>query len=145
RSEQSIVCRVIDANGVTHDVTDQVQWILPAGSAARMDRNVARPVSDGIVELKVQYHDQQVPVHVSVKDAKVDRPISFKLDVMPVFMRAGCNVGSCHGSARGKDGFHLSLFGYDPEGDYERITRELGTRRLNLAIPRESLLIQKGL
>ena len=27
------------------------------------------------------------------------------------------------------------LFGYDPEGDHYRITREQGTRRINLAIP----------
>jgi len=40
------------------------------------------------------------------------------MDVMPVFMKAGCNSGSCHGSSRGKDGFRLSLFGYDPDGDY---------------------------
>ena len=73
-----------------------------------------------------------------------DRPISFKLDVMPVFMKAGCNSGACHGSARGKDGFHLSLFGYDPDGDYQRLTRELSTRRLNLALPAESLLLTKA-
>ncbi|MCX7429510.1 MAG: hypothetical protein NTY17_00610, partial [Planctomycetia bacterium] len=34
---------------------------------------------------------------------------SFRRDVMPVFFRAGCNAGTCHGSARGKDGFMLSL------------------------------------
>ena len=43
---------------------------------------------------------------------------------MPVFMRGGCNTGSCHGAARGKDGFRLSLFGFDPEGDHFRLTRE---------------------
>ena len=48
---------------------------------------------------------------------------------MPVLMRAQCNNGSCHGSARGQDGFMLSLFGYDPEGDHHRITREESTRR----------------
>jgi len=63
--------------------------------------------------------------------------------VMPVFMRGGCNTGSCHGAARGKDGFRLSLFGFDPQGDYYRITREIGTRRINLASPAESLLIEK--
>jgi len=78
-----------------------------------------------------------------VKEAKTDRPISFKLDVMPVFLRSGCNSGSCHGAARGKDGFRLSLFGYDPEGDYMRLTREIATRRINLALPAESLMIQK--
>jgi len=145
RAEQSLVCRVVQPDGITRDVTDQVQWLIPETHIARMEGNVVRPVADGSGDLKVKFADQVAVVHLSVKDAKVGRPISFKLDVMPVFMRAGCNAGSCHGSARGKDGFHLSLFGYDPDGDYERLTRELSTRRINLAIPRESLLIQKGL
>ncbi|MFN0127402.1 MAG: DUF1549 domain-containing protein, partial [Verrucomicrobiales bacterium] len=59
--------------------------------------------------------------------------------------RGGCNTGSCHGSARGQDGFHLSLFGYDPQSDYHRITRELGSRRINLAIPEDSLLVTKSI
>ena len=64
---------------------------------------------------------------------------------MPVFMRAGCNTGSCHGAARGKDGFRLSLFGFDPVGDHHRLTREMGTRRVNLALPAESLMMEKAL
>ncbi|MFM8892623.1 MAG: DUF1549 domain-containing protein, partial [Planctomycetia bacterium] len=63
---------------------------------------------------------------------------------MPVFARGGCNMGSCHGAARGKDGFRLSLFGYDPAGDYQRITRELPGRRIDLASPRSSLLVMKS-
>ena len=72
-------------------------------------------------------------------------PISFQLDVMPVFMRAGCNTGSCHGAARGKDGFRLSLFGFDPDGDHYRLTREMIGRRINLAVPAESLLLEKAI
>src|SRR5690606_7205325 len=83
-------------------------------------------------------------VPVTVTRAAEDPPISFKLDVMPVFMKAGCNSGSCHGAARGKDGFRLSLFGFDPDGDYQRITREVAGRRINRAIPAESLLIEKA-
>ena len=81
---------------------------------------------------------------VKVAQATAERPISFQLDVMPVFMRAGCNTGSCHGAARGKDGFRLSLFGFDPDGDYYRLTREIGGRRINLAVPAESLLLREG-
>src|SRR5579862_5307896 len=66
---------------------------------------------------------------VIVKAIQLDQPISFKRDVMPILTKAGCNTGGCHGSARGQDGFHLSLFGYDPAGDYDRITREMGARR----------------
>ena len=38
----------------------------------------------------------------------------------------------------------LSLFGYDPDGDHHRITRQLSTRRLNLALPSESLIVEKA-
>jgi hypothetical protein len=145
RGEQSVVCRIVEDNGVTRDVTDKVSWTVPANNLVRMEGNVIRPTGDGSGQILVKYENQTVPVTVSVKDATVDRPISFKLDVMPIFMRAGCNAGSCHGSARGKDGFHLSLFGYDPDGDYDRLTRELGTRRIDLAIPSESLLVQKAI
>ncbi|MEM7396246.1 MAG: DUF1549 domain-containing protein, partial [Verrucomicrobiota bacterium] len=70
--------------------------------------------------------------------------VSFKNEVMPIFMRGGCNAGDCHGSAQGKDGFMLSLFGYDPEGDYYRIMEEFPGRRVNLAQPEKSLLLEKA-
>ena len=75
---------------------------------------------------------------------QLDQPMTFRNDVLPVLTKAGCNTGACHGSARGRDGFHLSLFGYDPDGDYDRITREMGVRRVNLAMPAESLILLKA-
>ena len=72
------------------------------------------------------------------------RPASFRLDVMPVFFRAGCNSGGCHGAAIGKDGFHLSLFGYDPAGDYFRLTQQIVGRRVDLAAPEQSLILLKA-
>jgi hypothetical protein len=68
----------------------------------------------------------------------------FRRDVMPVFFRAGCNAGTCHGSARGKDGYMLSLFGYDAPGDYRRTVEEMPGRRVNTAMPAESLLLLKA-
>ena len=70
--------------------------------------------------------------------------VGFRRDVMPVLFRAGCNSGTCHGSARGKDGFMLSLFGYDAKGDYERIVNEIVGRRVNTAAPEQSLLLLKA-
>ncbi|HYW43605.1 MAG TPA: DUF1549 and DUF1553 domain-containing protein [Bryobacteraceae bacterium] len=72
------------------------------------------------------------------------RPVSFRLDVEPVLFRAGCNGGGCHGAAAGKDGFHLSLFGYDPAGDYYRLTQQIVGRRIDLAVPEQSLLLMKA-
>lgn len=76
--------------------------------------------------------------------ASVTAPPSFRSDIMPVFFRAGCNAGVCHGSARGKEGFMLSLFGYDARGDYERVVHDMPGRRVNLAVPEESLLLLKA-
>src|SRR6202162_1075113 len=73
------------------------------------------------------------------------RPVSFRLDVMPVLFRAGCNSGGCHGAAICKDGFHLSLFGYDPAGDYYRLTQQIPGRRIDLAVPEQSLLLLKAI
>ncbi len=72
------------------------------------------------------------------------KPLSFRLDVEPVFFRAGCNSGACHGAAAGKDGFHLGLFGYDPAGDYYRLTQQIVGRRIDLAVPEQSLLLLKA-
>ena len=84
-------------------------------------------------------------VQADERVAPADRPdVSFVNDVVPVFSRYGCNAGSCHGAALGKDGFALSLFGYDPAGDYRVLIRELPGRRVNLAIPQESLLLAKA-
>src|SRR5436190_13090764 len=45
-------------------------------------------------------------------------PVSFKQDIEPLLTRAGCNAGACHGTPQGKNGFRLSLRGYDPAIDY---------------------------
>ena len=73
-----------------------------------------------------------------------DSGFSYRHNVIPALQRNGCNAGSCHGSARGEDGFSLSLFGYDPEGDYYRIVEELPGRRINLVEPEKSLLLTKA-
>jgi hypothetical protein len=110
-----------------------------------MENNTIHPVKDGNSTLTVTFQNRKVELPITVKDAVEERPISFNLDVMPVFLKAGCNTGSCHGSARGQDRFMLSLFGYDAKGDHFRITREQGTRRINLAIPEESMLVEKAI
>jgi hypothetical protein len=144
RDRQSFVVKATFADGLTRDVTTEAKVVLANPALARLEKNILHPVADGTTELKIEFGGKLLTVPVKVKDAKVDRPISFKLDVMPVFMKAGCNSGSCHGAARGKDGFRLSLFGFDPDGDHYRLTREINGRRVNLALPRESLLMEKS-
>ena len=129
---QSLIVQAVYANDLTRDVTAEAKFAPADAALVRIDSNVVHPAADGKSEIKVEFGDKSVSVPVAVKDANADRPVSFHLDVMPVFARAGCNTGSCHGAARGKDGFRLSLFGFDPDGDYQRITREIGGRRINI-------------
>ncbi len=75
--------------------------------------------------------------------AGADLPPSFRTGILPILTKAGCNAGSCHGAATGQGGFKLSLLGYDPEEDHERITREFGARRISISRPEESLLLRK--
>ena len=72
-----------------------------------------------------------------------ERPTNFIRDVMPVLNRAGCTSGACHGSAKGKNGFKLSLRGYDPQFDYRALLFEVSGRRFNRAAPAESLMLAK--
>jgi len=144
RDRQSFVVQAAFADGITRDVTAEAKVTFANPALAKLDKNIVYPVADGTTVMKVEFGGQFVDVPVKVVQATVERPISFKLDVMPVFMRAGCNSGSCHGAARGKDGFRVSLFGFDPDGDHYRLTREINGRRINLALPHEGLLMEKA-
>jgi Protein of unknown function (DUF1549)/Protein of unknown function (DUF1553) len=69
--------------------------------------------------------------------------VSFRNDVMPVLSKSGCNLGTCHGNARGKGGFQLSLRGQNPSGDYDALTRDWLARRANPTDADQSLLLLK--
>ncbi|MBX9582602.1 MAG: DUF1549 domain-containing protein [Gemmataceae bacterium] len=144
RDRQGFVVQLTQPDGITRDVTAQAQVAFANPALAKLDGFAVVPVADGTTEMAVTAAGRTVKVPVKVTQAAADRPISFKRDVMPVFMRAGCNQGGCHGAARGKDGFRLSLFGFDPDGDHYRLTREFNGRRVNLAVPADSLLLEKA-
>ena len=79
---------------------------------------------------------------VAVLKAAPDSP-SFRNDVLPILSKAGCNSGPCHGALAGKNGFRLSLRGYDPVTDYFSLTREALGRRLVKMAPARSLILLK--
>ncbi|MFO0809121.1 MAG: DUF1549 and DUF1553 domain-containing protein [Gemmataceae bacterium] len=70
--------------------------------------------------------------------------VDFERHVMPLFSKAGCNGGSCHGSFQGKNGFRLSLFGFDPDKDFAWLTRDHLGRRVNPVSPDDSVLLSKA-
>ncbi len=138
---QGVMAVATRPDGVTIDVTDQVTWAVEG--AARLEGTKLLPAANGETLLKATYGDKHAESKIRVVGIEHHPAVSFRHDVMPVFLRGGCNAGGCHGAARGKDGFRLSLFGFDPAGDYYRLTREQAVRRVNLALPDDSLLLTK--
>lgn len=69
--------------------------------------------------------------------------VEFENDLIPVFTKMGCNAGKCHGSAIGRGDFKLSLYGGNPQADFEEIVRRMNGRRVNLSQPEESLIVMK--
>jgi hypothetical protein len=145
-SRQFIIVQQTLPDGSTVELTTQAKVELPENGAAKYDAATSTliPVSDGETTAVIHAGCEMVQVPVKVKNTGATRALSFRLDVEPIFMRAGCNTGSCHGSARGQDGFRLSLFGYDPAGDYFRLTREYVGRRIDLQFPEQSLMLEKA-
>src|SRR5438093_6522495 len=79
----------------------------------------------------------------AAQEAQKPAAWSFRNHVLPVMTKAGCNSGACHGAAAGKNGFRLTLRGYDPEADYLTLTRQAGARRIVRQEPAQSLMLLK--
>ena len=100
------------------------------------------PKKAGQADVMISFGDLKTKLPVTVKDAAVPE-VRFVRDVQPVLSKLGCNAGTCHGSAKGKNGFKLSLRGYDPEYDYQALINDLSGRRFNRVNVDESLMLLK--
>jgi WD40 repeat protein/mono/diheme cytochrome c family protein len=100
--------------------------------------------SAGQSEITISLGDKTVKVPVTSIEKDASQAISFIQDVNPVLSRLGCNQGTCHGAKDGKNGFKLSLRGYDPLYDVRAFTDDLKSRRTNVASPDNSLMLLKS-
>jgi mono/diheme cytochrome c family protein len=132
------------ADGSAVDVT---RWceVQPSEIVAANSRLLVRPLADGQGEFVLRLGKHTVHVPVSVSGLQQAWLVDFIRDVNPVLSRLGCNQGSCHGAQDGKNGFKLSLRGYDPIFDIRSLTDDHAARRINSAAPDESLMLRKPL
>jgi WD40 repeat protein/mono/diheme cytochrome c family protein len=130
-------------NGETVDVTRLAQPTLSAPVVAISRSGLVQPRTDGRAMLKIGVSGKSAEIPVEVGGMLAERRADFVRDVAPVLSRLGCNAGTCHGSAKGKNGFKLSLRGYDPLFDVRALTDDLASRRVNVASPDDSLMLLK--
>ncbi|MDB5351103.1 MAG: Protein of unknown function (DUF1553)/Protein of unknown function [Planctomycetota bacterium] len=128
------------------DRTAEVAWTSEPEGVVRIGSDgYVQPLKPGKTKVGAVLGGHRVTADVEVSPGDASgRPWDFAADIVPILTRQGCNTGGCHGKADGQNGFHLSLFGYDPEGDYQALTRDANGRRLLLLQPEESLLLRKA-
>ncbi len=138
---QLLLTGVLDG-GERVDVTRMVQVKAPE-LVTLTPTGMVRPKTDGTGQLVFTLAGQSVVVPVKVRGQKDPYQVSFVRDVMPTLSKLGCNAGTCHGAQSGKNGFKLSLRGYDPKYDHRSLTDDLEGRRFNRAAPETSLMLLK--
>jgi hypothetical protein len=132
------------ATGESVDLTRIAKPQLSGTIATISADGQLRPTGNGAAELTYTYGDLSAKLAVTSSGFETPQPISFVRDVQPVLSRTGCNSGTCHGAKDGKNGFKLSLRGYDALYDHRALTDDLAARRFNRAAPDQSLMLLKA-
>ncbi|RFC41914.1 MAG: Protein of unknown function (DUF1549), partial [Verrucomicrobia bacterium] len=133
------------SDGGLRDCTNAVSYAAtPAGVVEVSEKGLLSVVSDGTAKVTASLGGHATELEVQVVDAGKEEPINFANQIVPIFTKASCNSGGCHGKAAGQNGFRLSLLGFEPAEDYEHLVKEARGRRLFPASPENSLLLTKG-
>lgn len=128
------------------DRTREVRFEVSPPSIAQIDPSgLLRPLSDGSGELIVRGEHFTSHVPIEIRAFAAPPPVSFRNEILPLLTKAHCNSGGCHGKAEGQNGLKLSVFGFDPAGDYRALTQESRGRRISPGNPTQSLLYRKAL
>ncbi len=142
-ARQSLLAQAV-SDGYQQDWTTRVKWTSSNPHIAKVNENgLVRPVSDGAAFIIATADGAEARVEVQVRGAEEPFTWSFRTHVIPILTKQGCNQGACHGALAGKNGFKLTLRGYDPEADHKTLTREAVARRVVLADPESSLVLLK--
>ena len=146
RASQQLLVSESLADGAMVDLTRDSTYesLAPAVALVTASGRVV-PRGHGATEIVVRHEGRVSRVTVNVTGFTEADPIDFQTDVIASLSKAGCNQGACHGSPQGKNGFRLSLRGFDPALDFMTLTREDFGRRTNPTVADESLILKKGL
>ncbi len=142
RDERRVLVWGKTSDGRKFDLTSQAS-LEPQNGVVSVDKDdYIRPREKGSGAISVSAAGLKASLPVTVEKSEKP-PVRFVRDIEPLMGKIGCNAGTCHGSAKGKNGFKLSLRGYDPEFDYQALINDLSGRRFNRVAVEESLMLLK--
>ena len=134
---------LVSADG--RDTTSSVRYETSDATIVEVDdRGLLIPRGHGKATVTVRAGEVTQTVAVDVSDWQPTRQVDFATEVVPLLSKFGCNAGGCHGKSTGKNGFKLSLFGFDTAFDHAALVNEARGRRVFLPAPRDSLLLTKA-
>jgi hypothetical protein len=142
RDTRRVLVLGVRKDGYTVDLTSTAVLNPGGGLVQAAGDGYLSPLKVGKGTVAVAAGGKTASLPVTVKSVATP-PVSFVRDVEPLLNKAGCNQGTCHGAAKGKNGFKLSLRGYDPDWDYHSLVDDVSARRFNRAAPEQSLMLLK--
>jgi hypothetical protein len=145
RAKQQLVVSGKYADGSVRDLTAFAELSVEGDVASLFEGGYLTPKKNGAGTLVVKAGGQTARVPLTVKDLDKPQPVSFRREVVAAMNVGGCNAGACHGTPSGKNGFKLSLRGFDPPADYLQLTRDVLGRRTDRLAPESSLMLLKPL
>jgi len=143
RYAQVVVSATLDSGDVI-DVTRLAGKQVEGTGVSICDTGIVRGNANASTAIRFSIGGQTTTVKVEVVGFEKDTSLSWSKDVNPAIVKMGCNAGTCHGAKDGKNGFKLSLRGYDPIYDIRAFTDDMASRRVNLASPDDSLMLLKA-
>lgn len=136
---------LVTADGKQRDVTREAAIAVDQPQILSVtETGYVTPASDGRATITATLGELTAASRIDVRGTGDLQPVSFPNQVMPVFTKHGCNGGGCHGKSTGQAGFKLSLLGFDPRADFERLVIEGRGRRVFPRLPERSLLLEKA-
>jgi Protein of unknown function (DUF1553)/Protein of unknown function (DUF1549) len=145
RSRQQVVVTGRYSDGSVRDLTGLCQFKCESDAASVSADGFLAPLTNGMSSLVVKAGPASVKVPLTVADMDKPQPVSFRHELIAALNVGGCNAGACHGTPSGKNGFKLSLRGFDPAADFVQLTHDVQGRRTDRHQPEASLLYQKAL
>ena len=142
-ASQRFLVEALFSDGHEEDVTTRAILSVSHPGVATVREGLVQPLADGQMKVRASFQGHQAEAQVEVKDSRAPRVWSFRNQVLPVMTKMSCNSGACHGAAAGKNGFKLTLRGYDPDLDYFTLTRQALGRRTERLEPAKSLILLK--
>jgi hypothetical protein len=141
-ARQKIVVELQDASGFLGQLND-AELTSSDPAVAVVENGFVVPKRNGNTKITAKTPSGAAEAVVVVHGMEKPQEWSFRNHVQSVLTKSGCNSGACHGAIAGKNGFRLSLRGFDADGDYAVLAKQANGRRIDVNEPGRSLMLLK--